>query len=59
MLKSSFRGLPLWLSGKESVFQEGDAGHWGSISGLGKSFEEGNNNPLQYCYLGSPIDRGA
>ena len=59
MLKSTFRGLPLWLSGKESACQAGDAGHWGLISGLGKSPGEENSNPLQYCCLGYATDRGA
>ena len=25
---------------------------------LGRSTEEGNDNPLQYSFLGNPIDRG-
>ena len=29
------------------------------ISGLGRSPGEGNGNPLQYSYLGNPMDRGA
>ena len=29
------------------------------ISGTGQSPGEGNGNPLQYSYLGSPMDRGA
>jgi len=29
------------------------------ISGLGKSPEEGNGNPLQYSCLENPMDRGA
>ena len=35
--------LPLWLSGKESAYNAGDAGliHW-----LGRSPGEGNDNPL-------------
>ena len=36
-----------------------DAGHVGSVSGSGRSPGEGNGNPLQYSYLGNPIDRGA
>ena len=31
----------------------------GSITGLGRSPEEGNGNPLQYSCLGNPMDRGA
>ena len=29
------------------------------ISGLGRSPEEGNGNPLQYSCLENPMDRGA
>ena len=35
-----------------------NAGHTGSISGLGRSPGEGNGNPLQYSCLGNPINRG-
>ena len=31
----------------------------GSIPGSERSSEGGNGNPLQYCCLGNPIDRGA
>ena len=31
----------------------------GLIPGLGRSPGEGNGNPLQYCCLGSPMDREA
>ena len=37
----------------------GDAGVSGSMSGLGRSPGEGNENPLQYSCLGNPMDRGA
>ena len=30
-----------------------------AIPGLGRSFGEGNGNPLQYFRLGNPMDRGA
>ena len=36
-----------------------NAGDLGSISGLGRSPGEGNGNPLQYFFLGNPMDRGA
>ena len=49
-------GLPWWLSGKECVCNAGDVG---LIPGLGKSPGEGHDNPLQYSYLGNPMDRGA
>ena len=36
-----------------------NAGNTGSIPGSGKSPGEGNGNPLEYSYLGNPMDRGA
>ena len=36
-----------------------NAGDTGSIPVSGISPREGNGNPLQYSYLGNPIDRGA
>ena len=42
--------------GKESAYNAGDPG---SVSGLGKSPEEGNGNPLQYSCLENSMDRGA
>ena len=41
---------------KESACNSEDAG---SIPGLGRSSGEGTGNPLQYCCLGNPMDRGA
>jgi len=41
---------------KESACNAGDLG---SIPGSGRSPGEGNSNPLQYSYLGNPMDRGA
>jgi len=35
------------------------AGDVGSIPGSGRFPGEGNGNPLQYSYLGNPMDRGA
>ena len=35
-----------------------NAGHSSLIPGLGKSPGEGNGNPLQYSFLGNPMDRG-
>ena len=37
----------------------GDIRDVGSIPGLGRSPEEGNDNPLQYSCLENPMDRGA
>ena len=48
-------GLPRWFSGKESC----QAGDTGSIPGSRRSPGKGNGNPLQYSYLGNPINRGA
>ena len=36
-----------------------DAGDAGSITGSRRSPGEGNGNPLQYSYLGNPVDRRA
>ena len=51
-----YLGFPGDSCGKESACQAGDMC---SIPGLGRSPGEGNGNPLQYSYLGNPIDRGA
>ena len=40
----------------ESACNTGDPG---SIPGSGRSPGEGNGNPLQYSFLGNPMDRGA
>ena len=37
----------------------GDIRDAGLIPALGRSPGEGNGNPLQYSYLGNPMDRGA
>ena len=34
-----------------------NVGVGGSVPGLGRSPGEGNGNPLQYSYLGNPMDR--
>ena len=54
-----FLGLPLWLSGKESACNAGNAGDEGLIPGSGRSPGEGNSYPFQYSCLESPMDRGA
>ena len=36
-----------------------NAGDLGLIPELGRSPREGNGNPLQYSWLGNPMDRGA
>ena len=50
------KGLPKWLSGKESACQAVDAG---SVPGLERSPGEGNGNPLQYFCLENTMDKGA
>ena len=45
-------GFPQWLSGKESVCKAGDTGDEGLI------IVGGQGNPLQYCGLENPMDRG-
>ena len=42
--------------GKESACNAGDLG---SVSGLGRSAGGGHGDPLQYCFLENPMDRGA
>ena len=37
----------------------GDPRDGGSMSGSRRSPEGGNGNPLQYSFLGNPMDRGA
>ena len=37
----------------------GDLRDEGSIPGLGRSPGEGHGNPLQYSFLGNPMDRRA
>ena len=48
--------FPGGSDGKESICSAGDLG---SISGLGRSFGEGNDYPLQYSSLKNSMDRGA
>ena len=36
-----------------------NAGDVGSVPGSGRSPGGGNDNPLQYSYLGNPVDREA
>ena len=43
--------------GSDGKTSAGNAGDLGLISGLGRSPEEGNRNPLQYYCLKNPIDR--
>ena len=49
-------GLPQGLRGKESACNAGDPS---LIPGFRRSPGEGNGYPLQYSYLGNPVDRRA
>ena len=48
--------FPGGSDGKASVYNAGDLG---SSPGLRRSPGEGNGNPLSYCCLENPMDRGA
>ena len=48
---TSMKGLPRWLSGKETACQRGDARDSGLISGSERSPGVGNDNPLPYSCL--------
>ena len=56
LMVTSDKGLPSWLSGKESACSTGDLG---SIPGLGRSSGGGHGNPLQYSCLENSMDGGA
>ena len=43
-------------AGSDSKASAYNAGHSGSIPGLGRSPGEGNGNPLQYSYLENPME---
>ena len=53
------RGLPRWLSCKDSTCRAGDAGDVGLIPGSGRFPGRGNSSPLWYSCLENPMDRGA
>ena len=52
-------GLKLYPTGSDGKESACNAGHLGSIPGLGRSPGEGNDNPLQCSCLDNPMDRGA
>ena len=52
---TSFKGFPGGSDGKEFACSVGDLS---SVSGLGRSPGEGNDNPLQYSGLENSMDRG-
>ena len=51
-------GLRNFPGGAEVKASACNARDLGSISGLGRSPGEGNDNPLQYSCLENPMDRG-
>ena len=52
-------GFPGGSMVKNPPANAGATGDVGSIAGSGKSPGGGNGNPLQYCCLENPLDRGA
>ena len=52
-------GFPGCAVVKRPPANAGDARDSDSIPGSGRHFAEGNVNPLQYSYLGYPMDREA
>ena len=56
MFLSFCGGLPWQLGGKECTCNTGDMG---SVPELGRSFGEGNGNPLPYSCLGNLMERRA
>ena len=54
-ITSNIIGFPGGSVVKNPPANAGDAAF---IPGLGRSPGEGNGNPLQYSYLGNPMDRG-
>ena len=47
------------LGGSEGKASACNAGDPGLIPQSGRFLGEGNGNPLQYCFLGNPMDGGA
>ena len=52
------QGFPGGSVVKNLPANTGVTGYMGSIPGLGRSSGKGNGNPLQYSFLGNPMDRG-
>ena len=59
MPQYGYTRLPQWLRGRESACDAENAGDAGSIPGSGRSPGGGYGNPIQYCCLENPMDRGA
>ena len=58
LLSNKRKGLPQWLSGKESTWNARDAGS-GLFPELGRPLGGGNGNLLQYSFWENPMDSGA
>ena len=58
MLRWKQRGFPGGTSGKEPICQSRRHNWPWFDTWIGKIPWEGNGNPLQYSYLGNPMDRG-
>ena len=52
-------GFPIGSVVKNPPTNAADVRDAGSIPGSGRFPGEGNGNPLQYCCLENPMDRGA
>ena len=52
-------GFPGGVVVKNPPANAGDVRETGSVSGSERSPGGGSGNPLQYSYLGNPMDRGA
>ena len=57
--KSPIMHMYCFPGGSVSKESASNAGDPGSIPGLKRFPGEGNSNPLQYSWLGNPMDRGA
>ena len=55
----AYKSSQVVLVVKDLPANAGDARDMGLIPGQGRSPGEGQGNPLQYCCLGNPMDRGA
>ena len=55
----AYKASQLALVVKNLSTNAGDTRDMGLITGQGRSPGGGQGNPLQYCCLGNPMDRGA
>ena len=54
----SHKRSPGFLAGSVVRNPLANAGDVGLIPGLGRPLREGNSDPLEYTFLGNPMDRG-